>query len=127
MSSAEQFTRAMLTIRSAFGTAAAWDFWSRMGVKWMEDALASGDAKKIETEMLSQFAAAWKEAAGKAKTAKAKVAAKKDGFKVNSFCGLRATLYATAGWHFAYASYDTELARTVLGSMLDAVLSSQLA
>jgi hypothetical protein len=82
MSSAEQFTRAMLTIRSAFGTPAAWDFWSRMGIKWMEDALASGDAKKIETEMQSQFAAAWNDAAGNARTAKAKVAAKKDGMKV---------------------------------------------
>jgi hypothetical protein len=80
----------MLTIRSAFGTPAAWDFWSRMGIKWMVDALASGDSKKIENEMQSQFMQSWDDAAGKARTSKAKVAAKKDGAKVRHSLALAA-------------------------------------
>jgi hypothetical protein len=84
MSSSEKFTRAMLTIRSAFGTPAGWDLWSRMGSKEMEKALASGDDKKIEAALQAQFVAAWGAAAGKARSNKAKVVAKKDGSKV---CG----------------------------------------
>jgi hypothetical protein len=53
-----------------------------MGSKEMEKALASGDDKKIEAALQAQFVAAWGAAAGKARSNKAKVAAKKDGAKV---------------------------------------------
>jgi hypothetical protein len=83
----------MLTIRSAFGTPAAWEFWSRMGFEAMEKALATGNAKKIEAALQSQFVGAWSAAASQARTSKAKVAAKKDGSKV---CGM--TVMGRAGW-----------------------------
>uniref|UniRef100_A0A383VGR8 UDP-glucose:glycoprotein glucosyltransferase n=1 Tax=Tetradesmus obliquus TaxID=3088 RepID=A0A383VGR8_TETOB len=81
MSNSEKFTRAMLTIRSAFGTPAAWEFWAGMGREQMEKALASGDAKKVETTLQSMFVGQWSAAAGQARTNKAKVAAKKDSYK----------------------------------------------
>ncbi|WIA20770.1 hypothetical protein OEZ85_005134 [Tetradesmus obliquus] len=81
MSNSEKFTRAMLTIRSAFGTPAAWEFWAGMGREQMETALASGDAKEVETTLQSMFVGQWSAAAGQARTNKAKVAAKKDSYK----------------------------------------------
>lgn len=85
MSNSEKFTRAMLTIRSAFGTPAAWEFWAGMGREQMEKALASGDAKKVETTLQSMFVGQWSAAAGQARTNKAKVAAKKDSYKVRGW------------------------------------------
>lgn len=88
MSNSERFTRAMLTIKSAFGVPAAWEFWMRMGHPVVEQLLAGGKQSKIDAEFKSAFISAWTEAAKSPKTSKAKVAAKKDGIKVWCAAGI---------------------------------------
>ncbi|KAF8062716.1 hypothetical protein HT031_004046 [Scenedesmus sp. PABB004] len=78
MSASEKFTRAMLTVKSAYGAARAWDLWSRMAAPPVEAALARGKASAFDAALKAQFVAAWAAGAAGAAGAKAKVAAKKD-------------------------------------------------
>lgn len=77
MTSQERFARAFLTLKSALGVPAAWDFWKRLSDPKPAGTLAKGDAKATEKLLKSTFADAWTAAAPNAKTKKAKLAAKK--------------------------------------------------
>eukprot|EP00878_Enallax_costatus_P030698 GHUV01033475.1.p1 GENE.GHUV01033475.1~~GHUV01033475.1.p1 ORF type:complete len:1023 (+),score=330.57 GHUV01033475.1:219-3287(+) len=75
MSTVEKFTRAMLTIKSAFGPSAAYQFWYSMAGEASK--LSASNAKTAETLLNTAFTTGWTNAAKVASSNKAKVAAKK--------------------------------------------------
>lgn len=86
MTSQEKFARAFLTLKSSLGAASAWDFWQRLADTSAQTTLLKGEAKATEKLLKTTFADAWTAAAPKAKTKKAKLAAKKTPAQVGQPC-----------------------------------------
>lgn len=75
MSSAEKFTRAMLTMKSAYGAGPAYNFWYSMATQASKVNISN--PKDAETLLSSTFTSAWTDASKSPATSKARVAAKK--------------------------------------------------
>lgn len=88
MTRREQFARALLTLRGAFGGGAGLDYWARLAQVVLGDGDGSADGSMGGAESVSElhlkvaFAEAWEEAAAAPATAKARVAAKTPADKV---------------------------------------------
>ncbi len=94
MSVQEQWVRAFLTLKAAFGGPAAFDMWERTAAAASDLALAEdGTEPPVELELADvqlAFMAAWEVAGAVASTPKARVAAKKAPAKVRALtpdCG----------------------------------------